>query len=113
MLKNAGLKIIATEGTHLFLKQNGVESEKILKLHEGRPNILDAITNREICLVINTPSGKQSSHDDSYIRKAAIKYKLPYITTATAALAAAKGIVARIKNKGRVKSLQQYHKDIA
>ena len=113
LLQKAGLKIMATEGTHQYLAQNGVDSEKILKLHEGRPNIVDGIMNNQINLVINTPSGKQSSHDDSYIRKAAIKYKLPYITTTAAALAAAKGILACKEKKRDVKSLQEYHQEIA
>ncbi len=113
LLQKAGLKITATEGTHQYLAQNGVDSEKILKLHEGRPNIVDGIMNNQINLVINTPSGKQSSHDDSYIRKAAIKYKLPYITTTAAALAAAKGILACKEKKREVKSLQEYHQEIA
>ena len=113
LLQKAGLKIMATEGTHQYLAQNGVDSEKILKLHEGRPNIVDGIMNNQINLVINTPSGKQSSHDDSYIRKAAIKYKLPYITTTAAVLAAAKGILACKEKKRDVKSLQEYHQEIA
>ncbi len=74
-------KILATEGTQIFLEQNGIKAEKILKVHEGRPNIVDAIKNGDIQLVINTPAGKQSEFDDSYIRKTAIKYKVPYITT--------------------------------
>jgi len=112
ILKKAGLDIIATEGTYLFLTQHGIEAEKILKLHEGRPNILDSIMNGEIKMVINTPAGKQSSHDDSYIRKASIKYKVPYVTTTAAALAAAKGILACKEKQRDVKSLQQYHKEI-
>jgi carbamoyl-phosphate synthase large subunit len=111
-LEKAGLKIVATDGTHQYLSQNGVKSEKILKLHEGRPNIADAIMNGQIKLVINTPIGKQGTTDDSYIRKAAIKYKLPYITTTSAALAAAKGIVDCKQKKRDVKSLQEYHKGI-
>jgi carbamoyl-phosphate synthase large subunit len=107
-----GFKIVATEGTHLFLSGNGVKSENILKMHEGRPNIVDSIKNREIQLIINTPTGKQSKYDDSYIRKSAIQYKIPYITTAAAAAAAAKGIEAFKKKQGEVKSLQQYHADI-
>jgi carbamoyl-phosphate synthase large subunit len=63
-------------------------------MHEGRPNIVDGIKNGEINLVVNTPSGKLSKHDDAYIRKAAIKYKIPYITTLAAAIAAARGIAA-------------------
>ena len=110
--KKLGFKIKATEGTHKFLAEHGIESEHILKLHEGRPNIVDAIKNRDIQLVINTPSGKLSKHDDSYIRKSAIRYKVPYITTAAAAMAAAKGIEAYQSNHGLVKSLQSYHRDI-
>jgi carbamoyl-phosphate synthase large subunit len=104
-----GFRIRATRGTHKFLTENGAEAELILKLHEGRPNILDAIANREIQLLINTPAGKLSQYDDSYIRKAAIKYKIPYITTLTAASAAAKGIAARRKGAPNVRSLQEYH----
>ena len=81
-------------------------------LEGGRPNITDAITNGEIHLVINTPSGKLSVEDDSYIRKSAIKYKVPYITTTAAALAAAKGIAADRQGHSEVKSLQEYHRDI-
>lgn len=110
-----GFKIKATGGTHKYLQQNGVQSEVINKIFEGRPDIVDGITNNEINLVINTPSGKRSKSDDSYIRKAAIKYKVPYITTMAAALASAKGIAAYQENhyeEGRLKSLQEYHSDI-
>jgi carbamoyl-phosphate synthase large subunit len=107
-----GFSIKATKGTHEFLAEHGIESEPIFKMHEGRPNIVDSIKNEEINLVINTPSGKLSKHDDSYIRKAAIKYKLPYITTLAAAVAAAKGIAASREGHGEVKSLQRYHADI-
>jgi carbamoyl-phosphate synthase large subunit len=107
-----GFRIKATNGTHKFLAGHGIESESILKMHEGRPNIVDGIKNHEIQLVINTPSGKLSKHDDSYIRKSAIKYKVPYITTVAAALAAARGIDRNRKGHGTVKSLQDYHKDL-
>ncbi len=110
--KNLGFKIFATEGTQKLLVENRIHTEKILKLHEGRPNILDAIKNGEINLIINTPVGKKSMYDDSYIRKSAIKYKIPYITTISAALAAIKGIKAQIANITEVKSLQAYHSDI-
>jgi carbamoyl-phosphate synthase large subunit len=110
--KELGFKIMATEGTHKLLTDNGVDAEKILKLHEGRPNILDAIKNEEINLIINTPVGKKSMYDDSYIRKSAIKYKIPYITTISASLAATKGIKAQIAKKTALKSLQEYHNDI-
>ncbi len=78
-------------------------------MHEGRPNIGDAIRNGEIRLVVNTPVGRAGLHDDSYIRKAAIKHKIPYITTTAAAIAAAKGIAALRRGRGAVKSLQRYH----
>ena len=109
-----GFKIKATAGTHRLLQENGIESEQIKKLYEGRPNIVDGITNRELNLVINSPAGKQSQTDDSYIRKTAIKYKVPYITTMAAALASARGIAAYRANSGinRLRSLQEYHQDI-
>jgi carbamoyl-phosphate synthase large subunit len=107
-----GFRIKTTRGTHKFLARHGIKSELILKMHEGRPNIADGIKNREIQLVINTPSGKLSKHDDSYIRKEAIKYKVTYITTLAAAAAATKGIAAYRNGKLEVKSLQSYHADI-
>ena len=81
-------------------------------MHEKRPHIGDAVMDGEIQLVINTPMGKASRADDSYIRKAAIRYKVPYITTIAAALAAAGGIRACLEKKPEVKSLQSYHADI-
>ncbi len=108
-----GFKILATEGTCAFLSENGIDTKPIRKLYEGRPNIVDAITNGEIQLVINTPVGKLSQHDDSYIRKSAIKYKVPYITTLSAAEAAAEGIAAYRRSGSGVKSLQEYHADIS
>jgi carbamoyl-phosphate synthase large subunit len=107
-----GFKIMATAGTHAFLTSRGIPSTNILKEHEGRPNITDAIKNKEIQLVINTPAGKLSKHDDSYIRKSAIKYKVPYITTLAAAMAAARGIAAYREGKSDVRPLQDYHADI-
>jgi carbamoyl-phosphate synthase large subunit len=107
-----GFKILTTNGTHSFLEKNGLKTERVLKMHEGRPNIVDSIKNGEIHLVINTPSGKLSQHDDSYIRKAAINYKVPYITTTAAAAAAAKGIAASRNGDSSVRSLQNYHSGI-
>ncbi len=113
-LSKLGFKIIATESTHKFFEGNKISSTYIKKVYEGRPNIVDAIHNKEIDLIINTPIGKSSMYDDSYIRKAAIKYKIPYITTAAAAKAAAEGIREYLKRNGAgdVKSIQAYHKDI-
>jgi carbamoyl-phosphate synthase large subunit len=105
-------KILATSGTMNFLKQHGIAAESIKKIYEGRPNIVDAIKNGSINLVINTPAGKMSEYDDSYIRKNAIKHKVLYITTTSAALAATKGIKERRSGEYKVKSLQQYHSEI-
>lgn len=110
--KKLGFKIYATKGTRNFLMENDIESELIYKLHEERPNIMDRIKNKEIQLVINTPAGKTSEYDDSYIRKNSIKYGIPYITTLAAALAAAKGIEKRKHGEMPVKKLQDYHKGI-
>lgn len=107
-----GFKLISTRGTHKFLSEHGVPSDIILKRHEGRPNILDAIKNGEINMIINTPVGKLSKHDDSYLRKAAIQFRLPYVTRLTAARAAAKAIGERKEKMPEVKSLQDYHREI-
>ena len=110
--RELGFTIKATEGTMAFLAEHGIESERILKMYEGRPNIVDGIANGEIHLIVNTPSGKMSAHDDSYIRKAAITHKVPYMTTVAAAVAAAEGIAARREGAAVLKSLQEYHADI-
>ncbi len=107
-----GFNILATQGTHDFLEKHGIKTERVLKMQEGRPNIVDAIKNGEIHLVINTPSGKMSQFDDSYIRKEAIKHKIPYITTLTAAVSTARGIKAFRAGKEDIYSLQHYHANI-
>jgi carbamoyl-phosphate synthase large subunit len=107
--RDMGFTILSTGGTCRFLEQNGIAATRILKVHEGRPNIIDAIKNREIDLVVNTPAGRLSEYDDSYIRKNAIKYKIPYITTTSAALSATKGIRERQIGEYKVRSLQDYH----
>ena len=108
-----GFRIRATGGTHALLAEHGIASEPILKMREGRPDIADAITDGEIQLVINTPRGRVGTADDSYIRRTAIKRRVPYVTTLAAAVAAAKGIAACRKGAGQVKSLQAYHADIS
>jgi len=110
--RDLGFRILATQGTRRFLADHGVETDLIWKIHEGRPHIVDAIKNGEIQLIINTPHGKVSEVDDSYIRKNAVKYRIPYITTTAAARAAAIGIEARQLRQDLVKSLQQYHGEI-
>ncbi|MEN6486546.1 MAG: carbamoyl-phosphate synthase large subunit, partial [Syntrophobacteraceae bacterium] len=111
-LSSLGFGIVATRGTLAYLKEHGIEGEMIYKMYENRPNIVDAIKNGEIQLIINTPDGGRGQFDDSYIRKAAIKYKVAYITTTAAAAAAARGIEASMGGKDVVKSLQTYHRDI-
>lgn len=108
-----GFKIVATGTTYDLIRENGIEAEKVKKLYEGRPNILDLITNGKIDLIVNTPVGKDSAHDDSYLRKAAIKGKIPYMTTMAAARATAKGIkYVKENGNGDVKSLQELHSEI-
>ena len=110
--QDLGFRIMATRGTQRYLADHGIDAQMILKMHEGRPNIVDSIKNGEIQLIINSPSGRTSAYDDSYIRKSAIKFRVPYITTIAAADAAVKGIAAFRQGHGRAKSLQSYHRDI-
>ncbi len=110
--RDMGFRILATAGTRQFLESHGIPATLILKVHEGRPNIVDVIKNREIDLVVNTPAGRLSEYDDSYIRKNAIKYKIPYITTTSAALSATEGIKERQNGEYNVRSLQDYHSSI-
>jgi len=112
LFRELGFKIRSTNGTHDFLAGYGINSEPIKKVGYGRPDIVDEIKNKEIQLIINTPSGKESKDDDSYIRKAAIKFNVPYITTTSAAVAAARGIADRRRGQQKVRSLQAYHADI-
>ena len=110
-LHKDGFSVLATGRTYEVIKEAGIPVEKVNKLYEGRPNIQDMITNGTIQLIVNSPSGKESAHDDSYLRKSAIKHKIPYITTINAARAAVDGI-SQIKahSTGSVKSLQEWHK---
>ena len=107
-----GFTILSTGGTKKFLEKHSIPATLILKVHEGRPNIVDAIKNKEIDLVVNTPAGRLSEYDDSYIRKNAIKFKIPYITTTSAALSSTNGIKERQNGEYKVKSLQDYHSAI-
>ena len=104
-----GFELVATGGTHDFLSEHGIRSQRILKLNEGRPNIVDAIKNGKIHLVINTPLGKSGAQDDAYIRQTAIRYGVPYITTTAAATAAATGIAAAKGKTSPVRAIQDYH----
>nr|MCR4932614.1 carbamoyl phosphate synthase large subunit [Lachnospiraceae bacterium] len=113
ILADAGFDFVATGRTYELIKDLGYTVKKVAKIYEGRPDVSDYIINREVQLVINTPIGKKSAHDDSYIRKAAIKAKVPYITTMAAAKATAIGIKAvKDGNVSEVKSLQELHASI-
>ena len=110
---DAGFELVATSGSYNLIKEAGIPVEKIKKIQEGRPNINDALTNHDLAMIVNTPRGKQSTHDDSYLRKSAIKLKIPYVTNLAAAIACLEGI-KEIKANGshEVKSIQDYHKAI-
>ena len=113
LFADAGFKIYATGNTYEIITEAGIDATLVKKLQEGRPNILDMITNGDFDLIVNSPVGKDSIHDDSYLRKAAIKAKIPYVTTIAAAKATAKGILyVQQHGNGEVKSLQEIHKEI-
>ena len=112
-LAGDGFRIVATEGTYNLITAAGIPATKAKKLYEGRPNVGDMITNGDFDLIINSPAGKDSVHDDSYLRKAAIRAKAPYITTVAAARVTAEGIHYLKTHKGSgVKSLQELHGEI-
>lgn len=109
----AGFNIVATSGTQSVLAAAGVEAKVVKKLSEGRPNISDMIANGEIQIIVNSPVGKNSNRDDSYLRKAAIKAKVPYVTTVAAARVTAEGICYVKSNAAsKLKSLQELHREI-
>jgi len=108
-LTRLGFEIVATAGTAAFLLERGFRVETILKVHEGRPNVLDALINREIQLVVNTPVGRTSTIDDAYIRRTSIRYQVPCVTTTTGALAAVEAIAALRDGRIEVRSLQEIH----
>ncbi|MFA5088239.1 MAG: carbamoyl-phosphate synthase large subunit [Candidatus Omnitrophota bacterium] len=111
-IESLGFKIYSTEGTSRFLTQNKVHNTLIKKVHEGRPNVADAIKNNELQLIINTPVGRDSKYDDSYIRMMAIQKKIPYVTSIAAAEASIEGIEAVKRGRVVPKALQEYHQEI-
>ena len=111
--QEAGFKIVATGHTKALIESAGIPAEKIFKMTEGRPNVYDIITNGKVDLVVNTPKGDEDGPDDSYVRKACIKSRVPYITTMAAALASADGILTVQKQDAKeVVSLQELHSHI-
>ena len=112
-LKDLGFTLVATQGTADFFNANNIKCDVVNKIGDGRPDVIDMIMNKEVCLVINTPRAQRNyAEDRKTIRKACLKYKVSYITTLAGALAAVKGIES-VKNgnggEGGVKSLQEYH----
>ena len=108
LFKEMGFGILATRGTHAFLMKNGIQAQLVKKIGFGRPDLVDAIKTGEVALVVNTPSGRRSQQDDALIRKTAIRYNIPNITTPAGALAAAKGIAARKRGQDALCTLQSY-----
>jgi len=111
-LNELGFKIYSTSGTAKLLIENGINAIAINKMHEARPHITDMIQNGDFAIIINTPAGKESIYDDSYIRKSAIRCKIPYITTIAASISVVEGIKAAQNEDYDVKSIQQYHSEV-
>jgi carbamoyl-phosphate synthase large subunit len=111
LLQQAGFKVMATSGTQRFLSDHQVPAEKINKVLEGRPHIVDAITNGDIQLVFNTTEGPQALADSRSLRRAALLHKVPYYTTLSGAVAAAQGIRAYLGGDLEVRTLQSYFSD--
>ena len=110
---DAGFSIDSTGRTYELITEAGIPAEKVKKLYEGRPNILDLATNGKLQIIVNSPAEKNEVHDDSYLRKAAVKNKIAYVTTMAAARAAAEGIKAvKEKEEKEPLSLQEWHKKI-
>ncbi len=109
LLKDFGFELIATKGTQKFLADNGIKATRVLKVHEGRPNIVDMIKNNEIALVVNTVHGKKTIDDSKLIRQATLHYGVAYTTTIAGAQAIARTIVAKENKEVRVKSIQEYY----
>jgi carbamoyl-phosphate synthase large subunit len=104
-----GFRVCATEGTARYLRARGVPAERVLKVHEGRPNAIDLLLSGQIQLLVNTPLGKLTQQDDYAIRRAALQRHVPYTTTLSAASAACDAIIALRSRVGEVRSLQEWH----
>ena len=104
-----GFRLLATEGTARYLRARGVPAERVLKVHEGRPNPVDLIVSGQIQLLVNTPLGKLTQRDDYILRRAALQHRVPYTTTMTAAAAACDAIIALRSRTGEVRPLQEWH----
>ncbi|MFI5234511.1 MAG: carbamoyl phosphate synthase large subunit, partial [Gemmatimonadales bacterium] len=104
-----GFRVLATEGTARYLRHRGIPTDRVLKVHEGRPNAIDLLRSGQIQLLVNTPLGKLTQQDDYAIRRAALQQRVPYTTTLSAASAACDAIIALRSRAGTVRSLQEWH----
>jgi carbamoyl-phosphate synthase large subunit len=111
-LQEIGFRITATDGTAEFLNANGVKADVMLKVSQGRPNILDAIINKHVDLIINTPSGKRGKTEGYLLRRAAVDHCVPYVTTVSGAITAVRGIEAIRNAEMTIKSIQEYHAEL-
>ena len=111
LLYDLGFKIIATEGTSLFLSHHGISNQRINKVREGRPHVVDMIKNGEINLVINTTSDKKAIAESYSIRRTALTFDIPYTTTLAGAKATAQAIKSMLQGELKVKTLQEYHSE--
>jgi carbamoyl-phosphate synthase large subunit len=108
-LQGLGFELLATRGTHAFLEGQGIHSQMVLKVWEGRPNVEDMIKNGEIAMVMNTASGRKPRHDSALLRQATLLYNIPYSTTVAGARAMALAVRERVGKKLTVTSLQEYY----
>ncbi|MDW7732929.1 MAG: carbamoyl-phosphate synthase large subunit [Methanolobus sp.] len=111
-LVDCGIELLGTKGTADHLAEKGIEMGIVKKVHDGSPNVIDMMRRYEVALVINTPEDKKAREDSSKIRRAAVDFKVPYITTIQAAIAASNAIVAMKKGEGTVKSINEYHREM-
>jgi carbamoyl-phosphate synthase large subunit len=111
-LEHLGFEILTTAGTGAVLKNNDVAVTVLPKLAEGRPNIVDLMKNREVAMIVITSSGKKPRVDTGIIRSTAVRHNVPLITTVSAAQAAVNAIEAMLKGESRVKTIQEYHREV-
>ncbi len=111
-LHRLGFEIVATSGTARALQNAGIPVQRVFKIHEGRPHVLDMVVNREVRLIVNTPSGRRERSDDKQIRSAAVSHRIPCITTLAAASATIQGLESWLKKPLAVRPLQEYHGEL-
>jgi carbamoyl-phosphate synthase large subunit len=107
-----GFRLVATSGTARYLRQRGIPTDTVFKVHEGRPNCLDLVLNGDVQLLVNTPLGKHAQVDDYTLRQAAIRNRVAYTTTMSAASAACEAILALRSRRPTVKSLQEWQAEL-